>query len=71
MFCGKEGLEKLEAPFGGDDEELKRVRKSFFYISSFFRPLFSSFSNRLGETKVTILHFSVTNLNFSFTDLIT
>ena len=29
MFCGKEGLEKLEAPFGGDDEELKRVRKSF------------------------------------------
>ena len=41
----------------------------FFYISVFFRPLFSSFSNRLGETKFIILHFSVTNLYFSVTNL--
>ena len=41
----------------------------FFYISIFFRLLFSSFSNRLGETKFTDLSFSVTNLHFSITNL--
>ena len=43
--------------------------KVFFYISLIFRPLFSSFSNRLGETKFTDLSFSVTNLHFSITNL--
>ena len=38
-------------------------------ILSFFRLLFSSFSNRLGETKFTDLSFSVTNLHFSITNL--
>ena len=41
----------------------------FFYISPFFRLLFSIFSNRLGETKLTDLSFSVTNLHFSITNL--
>ena len=40
----------------------KKITKLFFYTSRFFRALFSAFSNRLGETKLTILHFSVTDL---------
>ena len=46
-------------------------KKALFYILIFFRLRFSAFQNRLGETKITNLHFSVTNLHFSFTDLIT
>ena len=41
---------------------MAKMEKVVFYILLFFRPLFSSFSNRLGESQFTILHFSVTDL---------
>ena len=50
-------------------DRLNNSGNHFFYISIVFRLLFSSFSNRLGETKFTDLSFSVTNLHFSITNL--
>ena len=55
----------------GSDRKLNNPQNGngFFYISISFLARFSSFSNRLGETKLTDLSFSVTNLHFSITNL--
>ena len=64
-----ENLKRLQNSVRGPSS--KNVRKYFFYILLFFRLRFSAFALCLGESKLTDLSFSVTNLHFSFTDLIT
>ena len=77
MFFGPEkNFELISGRFGekldfGPFCPFFRPQKVFFCIPSFFRVRFSAFSSRLGQSKFTDLGFSVTNLHFSVTDLIT